>query len=993
MARRSLSKVEEVYHAALARPPNERGTFLKHACGGDEGLLGEVKSLLGYEEEARRLLEEPVAEAATQKLAAVRGARLGPYEVLGLLGAGGMGEVYRARDTRLGRDVAVKVLPEHVAHDPEALGRFAQETRALASLNHPHICALYDVGREGGIDFAVTELLEGETLRERLSRGALSPTKAIELTVQTCHGLAAAHAKGIVHRDLKPENLFLTREGLKILDFGLAKRTTGIEGAEATTPRTRSGLLLGTVGYLSPEQARGEPADARSDVFAVGVVLYEMLSGRRAFKRDTHAETLTAILKEDPPELASPTGSVPPALERIVRRCLEKDPEDRFQSVRDVGFALDATSGTSGVPGQESEVPRWPRRARGTTIAAMVAVALAALSAAVLVDRLWLRTPASAPGARVVRSQIDLTPDSPLFGLYPHQIPFRRELDLSPDGTLLVWSGRQGNDHPSLHLRRLASGEVTRIAEAGDKTGQPFFSPDGRWIGFLAAQGRGQFRLRKVPAEGGLAVDLAEISGNPMGATWGPDGRIYVGSETQGLRWVPAEGGPLSEITTVDRTREVGHRLPSVLPGGRALLFTTMPFKWGVQARIEAVSLATGKRTVVVEDAADARYLPTGRLVFVRQGVLMATPFDLSRLEPTAPPVPVLEGISQALNWGYDDLNSGAAQFSVSDSGLLAYAPGGIVADTPVELVLVDEQGRTEALPGFNRPLVSPQLHFSPDGRQLAFTEQHRRGLLSLFDVERQTYRALSDRGIAGSPRWSPDGTRLAAGWSEAGPTQLWIVPTGRGDWERLTAGEDMQWSPSWSPDGRTLAFVRLGSSSTDILLYRFEDRQAVPFLDSPAMELYPEFSPDGRWLAYASDESGRFEVYVTSFPEREHTLTVSRQGGQAPAWSRDGSRLFYYSPSSRDDTPSMMAVAVRSGPELSLGMPTALFRLPDRFVSLGTRAYELHPDGQRFLVGRFVKTDPPPPITRLTLVHNWFAELERLCPTGRSHPMPGTTR
>jgi Tol biopolymer transport system component len=980
MARRSFTRVEELYHAALARPPNDRETFVNEACEGDEELLREVKSLLGYEEEAKRLLEEPVAEAATQKVAVVRGTRLGPYEVLDLLGAGGMGEVYRARDTRLGRDVAIKVLPAHVAQDPEALGRFAQETRALASLNHPHICALYDVGREGGVDFAVTELLEGQTLRERLSRGALSPTKAIDLTVQTCQGLAAAHAKGIVHRDLKPENLFLTRDGLKILDFGLAKRATPPREVEGTTPHTRSGLLLGTVGYLSPEQARGEPADARSDVFALGVVLYEMLSGRRAFKKDTHAETLTAILKEDPPELASPAGPIPPSLERILRRCLEKDPEDRFQSARDVGFALDVTSGASGVPVREAEARRWLRRTPRWAIPAAATVALAALLAGILADRLWLRPRASDTEATVVRSQIDLTPDPPLFGAYPDQVPFRNQLALSPDGTLLVWAGRQGRDAPSLRLRRLDTGEVTRFSEAG---AQPFFSPDGRWIGFLTPKDQGQFRLRKAPVEGGLAVDLAEIPGDPMGATWGPDGKIYLGSETEGLYWVPAEGGSPHEITTVDRTREVGHRLPSVLPGGHEILFTSMPFKWGVRARIEAVSLATGERKVVVEDGADGRYLPTGHLVFVQQGVLMAAPFDLSRVELAAPPVPVVDGVSQALNWGYDPLNSGAGQFAVSDAGLLAYAPGSIVADTPIELLLVDEDGRTDPLPGFDRPLVSPQLHFSPDGRYLAFTEQHRSGLLWLFDVERQTYRALSNRGIAGSPRWSADGTRLAVGWSEAGPFQLWIVPTGRGDWERLTDGERMTWSPSWSPDARFLAFVQEGPPSEDILIYRFEDQKAVPFLATPAMELYPELSPDGRSLAYASNESGRFEVYVTSFPDREQTLTVSRQGGQAPAWSRDGSRLFYYSRPS-EGVRTLMAVAVRDGPELSLGMPTPLFRLPQRFVDIGTRAYALHPDGRHFVIGRFRETDPPPPITRLNLVHNWFAELERLCPTSR---------
>jgi serine/threonine protein kinase/Tol biopolymer transport system component len=912
------------------------------------------------------------------------GGRLGPYEILASLGAGGMGEVYRARDPRLQRDVALKVLPEDAAADPERRRRFETEARAVAALNHPHILAVHDVGTDGDVSYVVFELVEGETLRQRLTRETLPPRKAVEHTIQLCRGLAAAHARDILHRDLKPENVILTRDGsLKILDFGLAKLVPGPEEAEGTEfpTDTRPGTLLGTVGYLSPEQAKGRPADERSDVFAVGVVLYEMLSGQRPFRGDTHAEAVAAVLKEDAPDLVSPSGPVPPALHRIVRRCLEKDPEDRFQSARDLGFALDALSGTSGESELGAEAPRWPRTRRRRTILAVGALAVAALLAGVLADRMWL-PPRDGRQAPVLRSQLDLTSDRPLFGTRQNH-PIRTELALSPDGSLLVWTARARDHEAALHVRQLETGEVAHIEEAGDSA-QPFFSPDGRWIGFLTYDGPQQFRLRKVPVEGGLAVDLAELTEDPMGASWAPDGKIYLGSEKGGLQWVPSEGGALREITTRDSTRESGYRLPRVLPGGRALLFTTMPHVFGLMARVEAVSLEDGERKVVVEDAADGRYLPTGHLVFVRQGVLMAAPFDPTRLELLAPPIPVVEGISQALNSGSNVDNSCAAQLTVSDSGLLAYAAGGIFEDTPIELVLVDEDGRTEPLPGFDRPLVSPQLHFSPDGRQLAFTEQNRSGLLWLFDVERQTYRPLSDGGIAGSPRWSPDGTRLAVTWTEAGPNHLWIVPTGRGEWQRLTDGERTDWSPSWSPDGQFLAFARESPPSTDILLYRFEDRQVYPFLTTEAYEAFPEFSPDGRWLAYTSDESGRFEVYVTSFPDREQTLTVSRNGGQAPAWSRDGGRLFYYSSWSREKPRSMMAVTVRQGSELSLGILVALFQLPDGVVAFGTRTYELHPDGRRFVVGRWVKRDPPPPITRLHLVHNWFAELERLAPTDR---------
>ncbi len=924
------------------------------------------------------------------------GSRLGPYEILAPIGAGGMGEVYRARDTRLGRDVAVKVLPERIEEDPEALARFEREARTVAGLNDPHVCSLHDVGVEHDVHYVVLELLEGETLRSRLSHGALPQAKAIELTTQICQGLAAAHAKGIVHRDLKPENLFLTRQGLKILDFGLAKlqpvghasmpsedlsRVPTVSAPEAlTTP----GTAPGTVAYMSPEQVRGTPADARSDIFATGLTLCEMLSGQRPFRRDTQPETLAAILNDDLPELVAPSGNVAPGLERIVRRCLEKDPEDRFQSARDVTFALEAVSGTSGVSDLSAEARRGARDARRKMVTPLVAVAVIALVAGALGGRWWARPPESAREAPTVRSEIDLTADLPLIGFRNH--PSRTELAVSPDGTLLVWAGGPDGDaaQSALHVRRLGTGEVTHLAGTEGAT-QPFFSPDGCWIGFSVREGRSS-RLRKVPVEGGLAVDLAELLQSPMGVSWEPNGRILLGSWDGGVRWVPAEGGSPREITSADRAREAGHRLPSVLPGGQALVFTTIPNVLGVTARIEALSLVSGERRVVVEDGADGRYLPSGHLVFVRRGVLMAAPFDLDRLELTAPPVPAVAGVSQALNFGSDGGNSGAAQFAVSDSGLLVYASGGILEDMPVELLLLDESGRATPLPGFDKPHVSAQVRFSPDGRQLAFVEQSGSGLLWLFDVERHTFRALSDRGLAANPRWSSDGARLVVGWAEAGPYHLWVVPPGGGGWERLTDGERHHWAPTWSPDGRVLAFVGGRPPSNDILLYRFEDRQVVPFLTTQAREEYPEFSPDGRWLAYASDESGRLEIHVTSFPDRDQTLTVSRQGGEAPAWSRDGRRLFYYSlPSPDDGTRSMMAVPVRHGPQLSLGIPAALFRLPDGFSTLRPmRSYELHPDGRRFVIGRVVKRDPSPPITRLHLVHNWFAELERLAPTDR---------
>jgi WD40-like Beta Propeller Repeat len=401
-----------------------------------------------------------------------------------------------------------------------------------------------------------------------------------------------------------------------------------------------------------------------------------------------------------------------------------------------------------------------------------------------------------------------------------------------------------------------------------------------------------------------------------------------------------------------------------------------MPHPVGVRARVEAVVLASGTRKVLVEDCADARYLPTGHLVCARQGTVVAAPFDAERLELTGPVVPVVQGVAQALNTGSRAEDSGAAQVAVSASGLLAYAPGGISEDPPGELLLVDEAGRAEPLPGFDRPLVGTQNRFSPDGRRLAFTERASSGLLWLFDVERGTHLPLSRDGIAAFSPWSPDGTRLVVGWSLGGAVNLWLVPTGGGEWMRLTESELDDVPSSWSPDGRVLAFVR---DFSDVFLYRFEDRQVVSFLTTPANERYPEFSPDGRWLAYASNESGRHEIYVTSFPDRKHTLVVSREGGAEPAWSRDGRRLFYRSYAEK----WMLEVPVRLGETLALGRARRAFPAP--FAEQGpARGYDLLPSGRQFLFTRYARWEPGPPTTRLNLVHNWFAELERLCPTRR---------
>ena len=992
MTQADWARVEELFHAALGREPAERVAFLREACGGNGDLRREVESLLAEEREAERLMEESAAGAVTQRLAVVRGTRLGPYEVMDLLGAGGMGEVYRARDTRLGRDVAIKVLPEHVAHDREALARFGREARAVAALSHPHIASLFDIGETDGTHYLVLELLEGETLAARLRRGAPPEAEALEIGAQIAEALSAAHGHGVVHRDVKPANVMLTRSGVKLLDFGLARLQHRPGPSGETAPVTTglgAGTVAGTLPYMAPEQLEGRQVDARTDIWALGCLLFEMVAGRRAFEANSQAGLIAAIERDDAPQLTRQRPAASAALDRLVRRCLQKDPADRWQSAADVALRLRE------IAEEEPDAGGRPGRRQGhwSLLAIAGGAVLFALLAGLAASRLWPRPSAAAP---VVRSQIELPPEAALvhfMGPVAGPSASRTELALSPDGRLLVWSGSTDghSQTAALYARALDTGETRRLPGT-DGAHTPSFSPDGRWIAFYSAVKGG---LRKVPLDGGLAVDLADwdsavkvgnpdLKVGPMGVSWAEDGRIYLGSGAVGLRSVPLDGGRPTEITHVDRARESGHRLPCALPGGRALLFTAMPHAFGVRARIEAVRLESGERKQIVDDAADARYLPTGHLVFVRQGTVMAAPFDPERLELRAPPVPVIAGVRQALNMGGDHLNTGAAQLVVSASGLLVYAPGSLYEDPPGELVLVGDRGWVEPLPGFDRPLCTAQYRFSPDGRQLAFVERARSGLLWLFDLERRTERQLTREGIAGFPVWSPDGSRVVVGWSREGPANLWSIPVeAESPWERLTEGEGADWPSSWSPDGRWLAFCR-GGAKGGVLLLRLEDRQVVPFLVqdvTKARAQYPEFSPDGRWLAYVSLESGQPEVYVTSVPDRRATRVVSRGGGWAPAWSRDGRRLYYRS---MDDA-AILSVSFGAGPTPSLGQPAILLPTPtDTIDLLPVGRLEMHPDGRRFLFALSKAMPAPPPVTRLSLVHNWFTELERLSPTHR---------
>jgi Tol biopolymer transport system component len=904
-------------------------------------------------------------------MALTTGTRLGPYEIVSPLGAGGMGEVYRARDTRLGRDVAVKVLPEAMSRDPERLARFEQEARAAAALNHPNILALYDIGvtaaSDGQVSYLVSELLEGETLRERLNLGAIPARRAIEWAVQIAAGLAAAHEKGIAHRDLKPENVFVTNDGhVKILDFGLAKLTASgpPEGGHyvpsmlaTAAPGTSPGVVLGTVGYMAPEQVRGLPADSRSDVFAFGATLYEMLTGRRAFQRDTPPETLTAILKEEPPELSSLQQPIPPAADRIVRRCLEKNPSARFQSTRDLAFALEGLSTQSGTDSHSAQqvnsaqqVPASPAtRWRERLLAAAVVVLL--LTTAGLAY--WLSRPAPTP---VVAFTVAGPAESAM-----------QAFALSPDGRSLAFVATLGGMPPAVFVRRLDSVEALLLA--GTEGGRnPFWSPDGRSIGFFADR-----TLKTIPATGGPVRVICKADGARTWGTWNDAGVILFSTENQvPIRQVPADGGTPSAVTRTDVALH-----PMFLPGGRRFLyFQSNPTRTG-GGGLRLASLDAPDDVLVLDGVGWGQYVEPGYLVFVRGAELLAQPFDASTGRVSGRAVPIGRVGAGFEGGGNSPTNSG---FSAA-SGTLAFQTVEPAFDTT--LVWFDRRGTRGSIVGEPANYRNPQL--SPDGSRLAVQRRsadNQRQEIWTYDVNRNVGTPIDGGDRPALPVWSPAGDRLFMRSSGG----LVAVPAGGGKAEKVL--DEIGFDPnSVSPDGRFLAFTTLNAGTNrDIGFIPIAGGAATLLANSTVDEVHAQISPNGRWIAYESDESGTREIYVQRFPAGGGKVRVSPSGGGEPRWRRDGREL-YYLVSSRvlsgdvqgnpDRNGQMMAVPFDDTTDLRLGQPLTLFE--GRFRSsggLGTIAnYDVAADGQRFLVAAPTGTREDPPITVIT---NWQSLLGR---------------
>jgi Tol biopolymer transport system component/predicted Ser/Thr protein kinase len=887
------------------------------------------------------------------------GTQLGPYEILSAIGAGGMGEVYRARDTRLDRIVAIKILPDHLSDRAELRERFEREARTIASLNHPHICTLYDIGHQDGTDFLVMEYLEGETLAERLKKGPLPLDQVLQHAIEISDALDKAHRKGITHRDLKPGNVMLTKSGTKLLDFGLAK-LRGPQAAVANLSAlptegnsiTAQGAIVGTLQYMAPEQLEGKEADARTDIFAFGVVVYEMATGKKAFEGKSQASLIAKILETDPPPMSSLQPMTPPALDRVAKKCLAKEPEKRWQAASDVcdelkWIAEESTpkSAPSAVALVSSRISR-----RWVLVSAAACVFAAAIAALVV----WALRPASAPVARpVTRTVIALPPGDRLSSLD------QPALALSPDGTHLAYVAIRGGTQ-QLYLRAMDSPEARPISGTEGAVA-PFFSPDGQWLGFFTSG-----KLKKISVNGGAALTLSDVAAAAVAGSWGDGGSIIFQSLVGApLQRISEDGGTAQPLAPLEKG-DVADAWPEFLPGGKAVLFTggtiTIP-------KITVQSIATGNRRNLTSSGAFPRFAASGHLIYAQAGTLMAVPFDSQRLEIKGAAVPVIEGVARSTD-------TDAAQYSISATGSLAYVSGGTEANQR-RMVWVSRNGMEQPLPA--PPQAYQYVRLSPDGRRVAVELENQ---IWLYDLARDTLTRFTFEGSNNqTPAWTPDGKRIAFYSNKEGgaPNLFWQLADGSGGLERLTTSDYTHVPRSFSPDGQLLAFHENNpKTNKDIWVLRLSDRKAEPFLRTPFIEGAPTFSPDGHWLAYVSNESGRPEVYVQPYPGPGGKWQISTESGTEPAWNRNGRELFYRSGD------KMMALDVTIEPNFSVGKPHLLFErhyFTSDFPLVGT-AYDISPDGQRFLMVKGVEQATA--VTQINVVLNWFEELKQKVPTGK---------
>jgi serine/threonine-protein kinase len=896
------------------------------------------------------------------------GQTLSHFKITAKLGEGGMGEVYRAEDTKLGREVAIKVLPKAFTEDPERFARFQREAHVLASLNHPNIAAIYDLAEDQGIHFLVLELAEGEDLATRLSPGPIAVADALPLALQIAEAMEAAHEKGIVHRDLKPANVMVDPDDkIKVLDFGLAKARE-VEPGESdslsmsptlTAQMTQAGTILGTAAYMSPEQARGQEVDEQTDIWALGVVLYEMLTGERTFSGDTATDTIAAVIERDPDWDALPSAT-PPLVRSLLRRCLQKDRRHRLHDVADARVELEEALQEPAYSAPAPEEQIGGRFSVWTVRPWLVAGGLLIALLTGWIIRGFGRSEIPQPKAHL---SIELSGSSMLDYTYRYS----SSIAISPDGQTVVWAADGSDGVRRLYSRRLDQLEVRPIPGTENGDG-PFFSPDGRWIAYFDGQ---EGQLKKVTVAGGMPIRICDVPGS-RGGTWSTrDEIVFPRDYDSGLSRVSANGGTPEILTETDREAGIKtHRHPHFLPNGRAVLFMVAHKDTATysDSRIEALDLGSGKRTILVEGGMSPRYTESGHLVFARQGTLMAVSLDPDTLKVRGQPKQVFDGVVTHESQGF-------AEFAIAANGTLLYAPGG--PETFSERVVqADRLGRLEPLSLPEQP-YGTSYAFSPDGRTLAITVSGANFNIWLWDLERSVFSRLT-RGGGNSqvPTWTPDGKALVFKTDRraSGASDFYWVPADSSQPSRpIYESQRTAWPGSWTPDGQQLVYYE-HDPETDYDIWalpigeNLKPGEPRPVVVSPAKETYAATSPDGRWLAYASDESGMLEIYIQSFPGPGPRKQVSSGGGTWPKWGPRGEEIFYVEPVSRQ----LMAASVRSEPELTIGAPEALF--PFEATS---NAFAVTPDGEHFVFTQ--RGSQAQPITQLRIVFNWLDELDRI--------------
>jgi serine/threonine-protein kinase len=867
---------------------------------------------------------------------------LGPYEITAAIGAGGMGEVYRAHDSRLHREVAIKTLPPAFAADAGRLARFQREAQALAALSHPNIASIYGLEESGGVSALVMELVDGPTLAERIAAGPIPVAEALGIARQIGAALEAAHEKGIVHRDLKPANIKLTGEGqVKVLDFGLAKALDTEAGSSSgallansptlTLDSTRAGVILGTAAYMSPEQARGKAVDRRADIWAFGVVFFEMLTGRSTFEGETVSDTLAGVLRAEIEWNLLPADT-PIPVRRLLERCLQRDPKRRLRDMGDAWIEIDSPAPPA------APAPATPAGARRLPWIACGAATLVALAAIA-----WglFHKPAVMPHP-VVRWS------------YSQEQPFVA-FSLSHDGSRLAYMEAHGSSY-SLALRMMDQLDPKPVPGI-DAAALPVFSPDGQWIAFIALGST--FKLQKAPITGGTAITLCDYPGNRLGVAWGDDGNI-VFSGAKGLQRVSSSGGTPQEITTIDsKKNETSHSWPSVLPGSHAVLFT---IEHASSSQVAVADLEKHAVRVLVQNGSSPRYAASGHLIYYRAGTLFAAPFNAARLEITGPEAPVVEHVASIVN-------GAGADYTISDGGMLVYMAGsGTFGGGTTVLNWADRKGALQPISDakeWGTGRLSPDMTHVANGIHAGDTED-----IWTYDLVRRTPLRLTFEGKNSFPIWSPDGRWITFVKTYQGKTAFYRVAADAGSKPELLIETEPNAVPnSWAPDGKTLVFVQAGADmKTHLWSVTIPGGKATRLYEGDATELHGEVSPDGHWLAYESTESGNNKIYVQPFPGPGPKIRISTEGGSVPRWSHNGRELFFWTVGVDRQ---LLTVDVQPGAVFRAGLPQPLFR------SAAGTTWDVAADGKRFLV----ETPASSGDRRMEVVVNWFDELNRRVP------------